>query len=388
MHNGAKLLGFSAMLVLSACDGEKGKLTIRSTGTPLSPEVKQLPSRVAEGRSQFALGNVALALQSFRKAVRDEPGNIDAIIGVASCYDRMGRYDLSRRHYEAALAIEPANQRALAALAASLDFQGKAKESAAVRDELRQRLAGPRGTLSPAPSEQIAVRKLATIDLESVVKSMLLADEGQLVRKPVVAVAMPESLASTAAQQGGASDVRVKSALNSVTKELSPALAQSVTTEPSVLASPLARAIEFEPGPRLERTSAAEVKLVTRNAEPMRELQVVQRTAETSRIRFVPLRQAQARVPIRVLNAARVDRLAANTRSLMSRQGWKNVAIGNASTVHKRSVVYYPASARPVAQRLAAQLGFASALRAGSGDVTVLLGRDAAALVRKRATTS
>jgi hypothetical protein len=148
----------------------------------------------------------------------------------------------------------------------------------------------------------------------------------------------------------------------------------------------MAEAARLDAGPRLERTSMAEVALVTRHAEPMWKPQIVHRTAQSSTIRFVPLRQAQARTPIRVLNAARVHRLAANTRSIMSRRGWKNVVIGNAAAVRTHSVVLYPATARPAAQRLAAQLGFASVLRAGSREVTVLLGRDAVTL-RKRAAT-
>jgi hypothetical protein len=114
--------------------------------------------------------------------------------------------------------------------------------------------------------------------------------------------------------------------------------------------------------------------------------QPIKDSAQVSTIRFVPLQLAQARVPIRLLNAARVNRLAASTRFLISRQGWKNIVIGDALAVRRRSIVFYPNNARLAAKRLAAQLGFVSVLRPGSRQVTVLLGRDAAALTRKRTT--
>ena len=129
----------------------------------------------------------------------------------------------------------------------------------------------------------------------------------------------------------------------------------------------------------------AEVTLVTRRAEPMPRGRGVRQAAESASVRYVPLRQAGDRVAVRVLNAACVDRLAANTRRLMAQRGWKNVVIGNAPAVRARSIVLYPAHFRAAAQRLASQLGFRSAARAGTGGVTVLLGSDAAALVKRRA---
>ena len=131
--------------------------------------------------------------------------------------------------------------------------------------------------------------------------------------------------------------------------------------------------------------SMGEVALVTRRAEKASDDPVVRTARATSTIRFTPLRQAQANLPIRVLNAARVDRLAANTRSLMFRRGWKNIVVGNAATTRARSIVFYPANIRVAAQRLAAQLGFPSAQHAGRGEVTIVLGRDAADVVKRRA---
>ena len=101
---------------------------------------------------QFALGNVGLALEAFRMALRDDPNSIDAMMGVAACYDRMTRFDLSRRQYEAALAIAPGDPTLLTAFAASLDAQGRAVEAASVRQEVKQRLALAAASQPPVPT--------------------------------------------------------------------------------------------------------------------------------------------------------------------------------------------------------------------------------------------
>ena len=117
-----------------------------------------MPFRIAEARAQFALGNVALALEAFRIALREDPNSIDAMTGVAACYDRMARFDLSRRHYEAALAIAPGDPLLLAAFASSLDLQGRVAEAASVRQEIKQRtaLASLKAAPQPAPVASVA----------------------------------------------------------------------------------------------------------------------------------------------------------------------------------------------------------------------------------------
>ena len=93
---------------------------------------------LAEGRAALALGNVGTALEAFRKALREQPESIEALAGIAACYERMGRYDLSRVNYEAALAIAPNNPILLNSLAASLQQQGRYAEAQALRAEAEQ----------------------------------------------------------------------------------------------------------------------------------------------------------------------------------------------------------------------------------------------------------
>jgi hypothetical protein len=136
-------------------------------------------------------------------------------------------------------------------------------------------------------------------------------------------------------------------------------------------------------GPRLERTSLDEVTLITKS-EPQWASLVIKQNQRSATVRFVPLREANARLAsVRLLNAARVQGLAARTRSTLHDRGWRAIAIGDASFVRARSLVLYPAHRRSTALTLARQFGFAAAQRASGREITVLLGRDSAMLTRR-----
>src|SRR3990170_5060052 len=137
---GMKIAAATLMLAAASC-GDKGKLEVRSTPTPYAKGRQAVPFRIAEANGQFALGNVALALEGYRKALREDPASVDALAGLAACYGQMGRYDLSRRYHESALALAPGDTRLYANFAASLALQGRNEEAAAVRAEMAQRFA-------------------------------------------------------------------------------------------------------------------------------------------------------------------------------------------------------------------------------------------------------
>ena len=141
MNRGAKFLVSATMLAVAGCNGEQGKLEIRSTPTPLAQGQQTVPYRIAEARGQLARGNVALALEAFRLAERENPNSAAPLAGIATCYDQMRRYDLSRRNFEAALALEPANLEVLGAFASSLQLQGRTVEALNVRREIAARSA-------------------------------------------------------------------------------------------------------------------------------------------------------------------------------------------------------------------------------------------------------
>jgi hypothetical protein len=112
---------------------------------------------------------------------------------------------------------------------------------------------------------------------------------------------------------------------------------------------------------------------------PMWRPTTVAQTGLSTTVRFIPLREASTvPVQVRLLNAARVNRLAARTQSWLIARGWRGLGVGNANTVRAQSVILYPAGKRALAQTLSSQFGFAIQQRASGSQITVLLGRDAA----------
>lgn len=337
MRIGGTCLIAAAMLVAGGCS-QDGKLEIRAIGSPLAAGSRTVSFRVAEARGQFALGNVALALESFRKAAREDPTSVDALVGIAACYDRMGRFDLSRRNYEAALALTPGDPALLMAFAASLDQQQLGAEAARVRGEIGARMAAAAAPVAPPES--------APTPSTGAAASALL---------PVLPTTVADAVA--AALESG-----------DWLRDPPPAPVRQA-------AAPVRR-----DGPRLERLSLGEVKLIT-VAGPQWRVQQDRPTVRKPLTGAAAVRQAAAdRSGIRVYNAARVERLASRARSFLVGRGWTVAQVGDVQLPRSRSLIVYPSDRRATAAKLSSQLGFAMEQRSNVRQVTILLGRDAADL--------
>jgi hypothetical protein len=117
-----------------------------------------------------------------------------------------------------------------------------------------------------------------------------------------------------------------------------------------------------------------EVALVTR-PEPRWEARTVVRTATSTTIKF----DRRPAVAVTLLNAARVQGLAARTQAYLAGRGFAAAKIGDAPVIRKHSAIVYSAADSARAERLAAQFGFALERRAAAKPgVVILLGRDAA----------
>jgi tetratricopeptide (TPR) repeat protein len=301
------ILGLAAV-VLTSCGTEM--VEVRSIKQPLTQGRQPANFRVAEGNAQLVLGNVGLAVESYRKALREEPDSIGAMAGLATCYDRMGRTDLSRRYYEMALAVDPANTDLYSLFALSLEAQGQRDEAARVKTELAARVVAPE-----APR------------------------------------AVPGSV-----------PVLPPPPAQNMTVALAPSRPAPVAVERPVA------------GLKLERLSMHEVALITR-PRPRWEVQTVTRTATSTTIRF----EKKLQPAVTLLNAARVQGLAARTRSYLAARGFAAARIGDAPAVRKQSAILYAAADAPRAERIAAQFGFALERREGANaGLIILLGRDAA----------
>lgn len=112
---------------------------------------------LADATGQLALGNVGLALEGFRKTLREQPNSPEAYAGIAKCYEAMGRFDLARSNYEAALALTPQNSQLLTAVAVALDQQGNAQAASVARQDAAaaqsaSRLQMPQPRIDPTAS--------------------------------------------------------------------------------------------------------------------------------------------------------------------------------------------------------------------------------------------
>jgi LytR cell envelope-related transcriptional attenuator/Tetratricopeptide repeat len=352
MDKGGMKIAVAGLMLATASCGEGGKLEIRSTPTPFASGTHAVSFRVAEAQAQFALGNVGLALEGYRKALREDPASIDALGGLAACYDQMGRFDLSRRYYESALAVAPGDARTYANLAASLDLQGKRGEAAAVRKEMAQRMGPAVKPAEPAPIVAIAAASAP-------VAAQLASPKPPTIAAPVMTPA-PVQVAPARQLPAAAAPMPART----VTVALAPPRPAKPTTNAPAQA-----------GPRLERLSLGEVALVT-SAAPLWRAQLVERSPRSATIGFRPLpRQAS----VILLNAARSRGLAARTRAYLTTRGWSRIAIGDAPRVLGASTIFYPASRRATAIRLANQFGFTLRhQRSETGTMTIMLGRDAA----------
>ena len=83
----------------------------------------------AEAKRQLEAGNMALAVDGFRRAVRQSPESVDALNGLAVAYDNLGRFDLSRRFYELALAADPTSAKVRHNMEVSRRMQGVTEQA-------------------------------------------------------------------------------------------------------------------------------------------------------------------------------------------------------------------------------------------------------------------
>ena len=318
-----KLVGAAAMALIATACATTPKVAVKPLPTGIALGPHPVSFRIAEAAGQFALGNIALALESYRKALRDEPTSIDAQIGLAACYDTMGRYDLSRRHYEEALALAPSDPHLLGMFAASLFQQGRVDEAAAVRREATER------SVSSA--------------------------------HPALVAATANS--SVPAAQG------LNQAGSSVTVELPIARKSEQLTAPlnAQRKEPVDVAVASRTGPRLERLSLGEVALITTPQGSQRPSVIKVRS---------PVRTASfTAAPLLLLNAARTAGLAARTRRYLSTRGFAIALVGNAPHIRARTLIIAPAADHTRALRLARTFSVTPQLVEGRR-LTLVLGRD------------
>lgn len=316
-----------ASIVLSGCAAQP-KLEIRRIADPAT-KIRENGGSLAEAHAMLALGNAGTALEAFRKVQRVSPG-ANALAGIASCYQAMGRFDLAQANFEAALAYDPHSAAILTQLAAVLDRLGNHAAASAARAD--------------AARTAVSVTQVAAASVTLALPPAKVADSA----KPATAAA----------------------GTGSITVALPPARPAPPQIDSRSLA--VAAGSSEQPTPRLERLSPGEVALVTTSAPLWAKLA---RPAASSMAMIKPRELAPVKTRILVLNAARRHRLAASARAMLRTRGWRQIEIGDADQVRARTLVLYPANQPAIGLRLAAQFG-AKAAVGRSDRVVVLLGRD------------
>lgn len=156
MRRGVNAIWVTAALATTGCVTDSGKLTIKPVADPFIKATRAGSPALAEARGLLAVGSVGLAIEAFRKALREQPDSVEALAGLAECYDHMGRHDLSQAKYEAALAIAPNDPTLLRTFASSLQRQRRYAEAAALRGEATEE-AQRAAVATQAPLAPVAV---------------------------------------------------------------------------------------------------------------------------------------------------------------------------------------------------------------------------------------
>jgi hypothetical protein len=263
-----------------------------------------------------------------------------------------------------ALAIAPRDAALLELFASSLEAQGLTTVAASVRRELAA-LAVPSADHEAAAEVLAATQQTLATERPAPLPPPVAAPVG-----PSVTIALPPPRLAGSAQPRTVESqaLQVVPVGRSVTIALPPprpALAAKSESSMADARPPSKRQ------PRLERLSLTEVALFTADGPQWKRPASASIRAATRVAKVDPSQ-------LRLLNAARIDRLAARTRSYLSRYGWRDFAVGDAASVRARSLIVYPKGSEAAAHRLSARLGFATAPRSGVRQLTILLGRDAA----------
>lgn len=185
-----RIVAIALIFASGACSSGNRDVAIRPVNADAAA-VATATEALARGQLLFSRGEHALALDAFRRAVRQDPGNATALNGVAISYAAMGRHDLARQYFELALARAPLDERVHRNFARSLMAQGLRDDADALLAEIGQGagLAGARrvtlaqlaatGAGKPAAAVQTGGLELERISMGEVRLRTTAASNGQ-----------------------------------------------------------------------------------------------------------------------------------------------------------------------------------------------------------------
>ena len=324
----------------------------------VGPDVRQVSTAVSsnptgslmsQGRMLFGRGEYALAIEEFRKAIREAPESPEGYNALASAYDMIGRFDLASRNYELALARAPDEGRIYRNMARSLKMQGRGGEAEAL-------LAEWDAVKNRAPATEQSANAIAvTLAVPASVQAAPLAQIAAPLPKQIVVAANVARVtqASGISPQAPSIATQVLRPGRQIVIALDPPLSDPVVEAPRVMRKPVA------PAPVAIRSVIAKLDAPT------------------------PVRTA-AISAIRIMNAGARKGAAQRMQTLLARSGTPS-RIADADRRLAQSWIVYPKYARADAMALQRRLPIAVRTIADNRvrRVTLLLGRDAASFQAK-----
>ncbi len=322
---------------------------VRQVSTVVLPDPSV--SSMSQGRVLFGRGEYALAIEEFRKAIRETPDSPEGYNALASSYDMIGRFDLASRNYELALARAPDEGRIYRNMARSLKMQGRVGEAEAL-------LAEWDAVKNRAPAaEQSASAVAVTPAVAVTAQAVPLAQTAAPTPEPLVVAAQvaPVAQAPDIASQAPSIATQVLRTGQRIVVALDPPKRDPVVETPSQTNKPV------PPAPAAVAIRSVVIKL----------------DAPT------PVRTA-AISAIRIMNAGARKGAAQRMQTLLARSGTPS-RIADADRRLAQSWIVYPNYARADAMALKRRLPIAVRTVADNRvrRVTLLLGQDAASFRAK-----
>lgn len=210
------IAAFAMFGLLNGCATSPGLSGIRPVG-----DVAVGQTSVAAGNALVARGQYGLAVAAYRRVLRLDPVNSQAMEGLAITYELLGRADLADRYYQEALALAPRNPRIYQNFAAFLRVQQREAEAVQLMADMRIVLPDAVAEAPVSAAEQPAASPpavaVAMVQAEPDVRLIKQSDRATLV------VTMPRAVnpapATPHAPPPGAAGVRTPRAVNAVGRQ-------------------------------------------------------------------------------------------------------------------------------------------------------------------------
>jgi Flp pilus assembly protein TadD len=111
--------------------------------TAITPPAKDISADdLKQGKAQFRDGNYGLAEKHFRQAVELRADNAEAWMGLAACYDELGRFDFADRAYDQLVKIAGRRPRIVNNMGYSQLLRGNKTKARALFMEAERQLPG------------------------------------------------------------------------------------------------------------------------------------------------------------------------------------------------------------------------------------------------------